>query len=45
LLAPDLGCFPLRTRNEELVSGVYRLTKERDTVGVMARGSDTSIYP
>ena len=44
-LAPDLGCFPLRTRNEELVSGVYRLTKERDTVGVMARGSDTSIYP
>jgi hypothetical protein len=39
--SPDLGCFPLRTRNEEPVSGgIYRLTEQRDTVSVMTRRSD-----
>ena len=33
--APDLGCFALRTRNEEpLAGGGYLLTKQRDTVAV-----------
>jgi hypothetical protein len=40
-LAPDLGCFALRTRNEEpLARGGYRLTKQRDTVVVTVRRSD-----
>ena len=39
--APDLGCFALRTKNEEpLAGGGYRLTKQRDTVTVMTRRSD-----
>jgi hypothetical protein len=42
-LAPDLGCFALRTKYEEAVAGGgYRLTKERDTVTVMTRRSDGS---
>jgi len=40
-LAPDLGCFALRTRNEEpLAGGGYRLAKQRDTVRVLTRRGD-----
>lgn len=43
--APDLGCFALRTRNEEpLAGGGYRLTKERDTVRVLGRRADGSAW-
>jgi hypothetical protein len=43
--APDLGCFALRTRNEEpLAGGGYRLTKQRDTVRVLGRRSDGSAW-
>jgi hypothetical protein len=42
-LAPDLGCFALRTRNEEPVAGGgYRVTKQRDTVQVITRRADGS---
>ncbi len=36
--APDLGCFALRTKNEEpLAGGGYLLTTQRDTVRVLIR--------
>lgn len=39
--APDLGCFALRRRNEDLVAGGgYRLTEQRDTVRVLRRRAD-----
>jgi hypothetical protein len=41
--APELGCFPLRTKNEDaLAGGGYRMFRQRDTVRVLTRRSDGS---